>query len=141
MTRSSPASLAARLPDGLEDGVARLGRGQDGLELGEALGGFEYVGLQDGHGFEQAVCLELGEDGAHAVVAQASGVIGAGDEAVAEGVHLRERAGLARIGEVVGEAAAREAGAAGGLDGHEARAGMGAEDLIAHEGRDEAAQV
>ena len=132
---------AARLLHGLVDGVRALGRGQDGLQARELHGGGEHVGLPYGHGLQVAVVLQLRHDGAHAVVAQAAGVVGAGLEAVAERVHLGERARLARVGEVVGVAPARERGAARGLHGHEARVGMLAAQRVAHERRDEAAQV
>jgi hypothetical protein len=58
----------------------------------------------------------------------------------AEGVHLGERADHAGVAEVVGESAAREARAGRGLDGDEAVVLLAAE-LLAHERRDEAAEV
>ena len=66
------------------------------------------------------VVVQLRHDGAHAVVAQAAGVVRRGDEAAAERVHLGQRADFAGVAEVVGEPAAREA-RAGGLPRAERR--------------------
>ena len=81
---------------------------QDGLEAGKVFGRLEDVGLLHGDGLHVTIVLEFGDDGAHAVVAQAAGVVGGGQKAAAQCVHLDERAGLARVGEVVGVLAARE---------------------------------
>ena len=74
------------------------------------------------------------------MVAQAAGVVGGGDEAAAESVHLGQRADPAGVAEVVGEHAAGEAGAAGRLDGYELVIALAAQ-LFAHEGADESAEV
>ena len=84
--------------------------------------------------------VQLREDGAHAVVAQAARVVGRGDEAAAERVHLRQRADHAGVAEVIREHAARQAGAGGGLDGDEAVV-LFAAQLFAHERGDQAAEV
>ena len=81
------------------------------------------------------------DDGAHPVVAKPPCVVGAGYEAVAKGVHLHEWAGLARIREVIGIAPPRKRGTAHRLDGNEARIGVRALDLVAHEGGDEATKI
>ena len=75
------------------------------------------------------------------MVAQAACVVGAWNEAVAERVHLAERAGLARVGEVVGIAATGERRAARGLYRDEARGWPCTCKLVAHERGDEPAQV
>ena len=126
--------------DGDADGVATLRGGQDALDAGKLLCCLKDAGLLHAGGLHQAVVVELAEDAAHAVVAQAARVVGAGDEAGAEGVHLGQRADHAGIAEVVDKFAAGEAGTAGRLDGDEAVVGL-APQLLAHEGADEAAEV
>ena len=74
------------------------------------------------------------------MVAQAAGVVGRGDEAAAQRVHLRQRADHAGVAEVVGEFAAGEAGAGGRLHGDDAVIRL-APELFAHERRDQAAQI
>lgn len=63
------------------DGVGGFGGGEDAFDACEHLGGFEDFGLFDGDGAHQFLVVELGEDGAHAVVAEAASVDGAGHEA------------------------------------------------------------
>ena len=136
------AGLAAfdGLVDGDADGVAGLRRGQDALDARELLGRLEHLRLLDGAGLHVAIVIQLRDDGAHAVVAQAAGVVRRGDEAAAERVHLGQRADFAGVAEVVGEPAAREARAGGGLDGDEPIVALTAQ-LLAHERGDEAAEV
>lgn len=98
----------ACLLHGLEDRVRALRCRQDGLETGEVLGCLEDVGLLHGNGLHVTIVLEFGDDGAHAMVAQAACMVGGGQKAAAQRVHLDERAGLARVGEVVGILAAGE---------------------------------
>ena len=84
--------------------------------------------------------VELADDGAHAVVAQAAGMGGRGHEAAAQGVHLGGGADFAGVAEVIGELAAGQAGAAGRLHGNDVILRLAPQHL-AHEGGDEAAQV
>ena len=84
--------------------------------------------------------IQLGDDAAHAVVAQAAGVVGRGDEAVAQRVHLGHGADHAGVAEVILEHAAGQAGAGSRLYGDDAVVGLAPEHL-AHEGRDQAAQI
>ena len=136
------AGLAALngLVDGDADGVAGLRRGQDALDARELLGRLEHLCLLDGAGLHVAVVIQLRDDGAHAVVAQAAGVVRRGDEAAAERVHLGQRADLAGVAEVVGEPAAREARAGSGLDGDEPIVALAAQ-FLTHEWGDEATEV
>ena len=67
-------------------------------------------------------------------------MVGGGNEAAAQGVHLCQGADLAGVAEVVGKLAAGEAGAGGGLHGDDAVV-LFAPELLAHEGGDQAAQV
>ena len=67
--------------DGGLDGVGGFGGGEDAFDAGEHLRGFEDFGLLDGDGAHQLLVVELGEDGAHAVIAKAAGVNRAGHEA------------------------------------------------------------
>ena len=120
--------------------MGRFRRGQEAFAAGEQLRGFEDVGLLNGDGFHVTVVVELGEDRAHAVVAETAGVVGAGDEAGAEGIHLCERSDLTGVAEVVGELASRQGRAGGGLDGDDAVVGF-ASQFLAHEGGDETAEV
>ncbi len=136
------AGLAAllRLVDGGTDRMAALRRGQDAFGAREHLRRGEHGGLLHGDGFHISVVVELGQDGAHAVVAQAARVVGGRDEAAAERIHLRQRADLAGVAEVVRETSAREAGAGRRFDRDDAVVGLAAE-LFAHERRDQAAEV
>src|SRR5699024_4497720 len=91
-------------------------------------------------GFHQAVVVQLGKHGAHAVEAQAAGVVGRGDEPRAQRVHFCQRADHAGVAEVVGKAAAGKAGAGGRLHGDDAVIPLAAQ-LFAHEGGNQPAQV
>ena len=84
--------------------------------------------------------IQLGDDAAHAVIAQAAGVVGGGDEAVAQSVHLGHGADHAGVAEVILEHAAGQTGAGGGLHRDDAVIGLAPEHL-AHKGGDQAAQV
>ena len=90
--------------------------------------------------FHQAVVVELGEHGAHAVVAKAACMVGGRDEVAAEGVHLGKRAHHAGVAEVVGVDAACEARAGSRLNRDDPIVRLAAE-FLAHEGSDEAAEV
>ena len=120
--------------------MAALRGGEDALHPGEELRRLEDAGLLHGPGLHQPVVVELAEGGAHAVEAQAAGVVGGGDEAAAQGVHLRQGADHAGIAEVIGEFSAGEAGAGGRLHGDDAVIRL-APELFAHEGGDQAAQI
>ena len=69
--------------DGGTDGMSRFWRRQNGFLLGKKHGSFEYAGLLHGNGLHIAVMIQLAEDGAHAMVTQASCMIGRGDKAAA----------------------------------------------------------
>ena len=58
--------------------------------------------------------------GAHAVVAQAAGVVGRRDEAAAQGVHPGQGCNPARVAEVIGVFAPGQGGAGGRLHRHDA---------------------
>ena len=120
--------------------MRRFGSGEDAFDAGEHLCGFEDFGLFDGDGTHHFLIVEFGEDGAHAVIAQAAGVNRAGHEAGTERVHFGEWADFARIAEVVGVDAACEGGTAGGFDGHDVVVGFAAQ-FFAHERGNEAAQI
>ena len=126
--------------DGDADGVGTFGGGEVAFDAGELPRGGEDGGLFDGDGLHLAFGVQFGEDGAHAVVAEAAGMVGGRDEIAAERVHLGERADMARVAEVIGVFAAREARAGGGLDGDETVFRFAAE-LFAHERGDEAGEI
>ena len=117
-----------------------LGRGQDGLDLGELHRRVEHIGLLGRDRLHIAVVVQLGQDRAHAVVAQAARVVGRRHKAVAQGVHARQRSDVAGVAEVVGVLAAGKRRAGRGLDRDDARVGL-AGQLILHERRDQAAEV
>ena len=131
-------------PDGLVhgdlDGVAAFRRGQDALDAREGLGGLEHVRLHDGARLDQSLIVQLGQNAAHAVIAQAAGVVRRGNEAAAQRVHLLKRAHAAGVAVVVGVHAAGEAGAGRGLDGDELIVLLAAQ-LFAHERGNQAAQI
>ncbi len=89
------------LVDGHPDGVAGLGGGKDALHPGEHLGCLKDLGLLHRGGFHVAVVIQLAQDRAHAVIPQAAGVVGRGDEAAAQGVHLGQRTYLSGITEII----------------------------------------
>ena len=84
--------------------------------------------------------IQLGNHGAHAVVAQSAGVIGRGDKAAAECVHAHERRGFARVAEIVDVLAARHRRAGSRLDGDKTRVRLAVE-LVRHKRRDKSAEV
>ena len=120
--------------------MAGLGGGEDALDPGELLGGLEDLGLLHGHGFHVPVMVQLGEDAAHAVIPQAAGVVGRGNEVAAQGVHFCQGAHHAGVAEVIGKLATGETGAGGGLHGDEPVI-LFAPEFLAHEGGDQTAQV
>ena len=128
------------LVHGPADGVRRLGGGQDGLVLGKKDRRLKDPGLLVGHRLHIAVVVQLGEDGAHAVVPQAAGVVGRGDEPAAQGVHPGQRGHVAGVAEIVGVPPPGQGGAGGRLHRHEAGVAA-ALQLVRHKGGDEAAQV
>ena len=77
MAFSSPVSLHFFcFVDGCLNGVGALRGGEDALYPGEILRRFKDLRLLYGGGLHQPVVVELGQGGAHAVVAQAAGVVG-----------------------------------------------------------------
>ena len=128
------------LVDRNADRVAALRRREDALHAGEKLRRLEHLRLLHGRGLHVAVVVELRERAAHAVEAQAAGVVRRGDEGAAERVHLRQRADHARVAEVIGEPAAREARAALGLHGDDAVVRLAAQ-LFAHERGDQTTEI
>lgn len=129
-----------RLVNGHADGVAAFRRGQDTLAAGEQLRRLEHGGLLHAASFQHTVVVQLADDAAHAMIPQAAGVVGGGDKAVAQGVHLGHGADLAGVAEVVFEHATGQAGAGGRLHGDDLIVCLAAEHL-AHEGGDQAAQI
>ena len=128
------------LVDGYPDGVAGLGSREDALDPGELLGSFKHLGLLHGHGLHVPVMVQLGEDAAHPVIPQATGVVGRGNEVAAQGVHFCQGAHHAGVAEVIGKLAPGETGAGGGLHGDEPVVLLTPE-LFTHEGGDQTAQV
>ena len=84
--------------------------------------------------------VELGDERAHSVVAQAARMVRGGDEAAAECVHAGQRRYLAGITEIIGVAAARQGGAGGRLDRDKIGV-FAAQQLVLHKGGDQAAEV
>ena len=75
----------------------------------------EDLRLLHGQGFDISVVVELAQHGAHAVIPEAPGVVGGGDEAAAQGVHLRQGTDHTGVTEVIGKGPAGEAGAGRGI--------------------------
>ena len=125
---------------GPADGVRRLRGGQDRLVLGKKDCRLEHLGLFIGHRLQIAVMVQLGEDGAHAVVAQAAGVVGRGDEPAAQGVHPGQRGDAAGVAEVVGIPPAGQGRAGGRLHRHKTGV-TAALQPVGHEGGNQAAQI
>ena len=98
------------------------------------------IELLHGCGFGQAEIDDVRNQRRHAVIAQAAGVNSRRHKGAAEGVHLDQRREMAGVAEVVSEAALGEAGAGGGLDGHDARVALALE-LAAQKGHHEAGKV
>ena len=131
---------AVGLLDGRGQGVGRLGGRDDPLGAGEEHAGGEALRLLLGDRLELAGLVEVADQRAHAVVAQAAGVDRVRDEVVPQGVHLHQRRHAEGVAEVVGVGALGEAGARRRLDraydgGHPAR------PLLAQEREGEAAEV
>ena len=103
------------------DGVAGLRRRKNSLHLGELNCRIEYIGLLDRNRLHLAVVVQLGEDRAHAVVAQAACVVGRGHEAVAERIHAGQRRNMAGIAEIVNVLAAGKRRAGGRFHRDDAR--------------------
>ena len=120
--------------------MAGLRRRKNGLHLGKLNRCVEYIGLLDRNRLHITVVVQLGEDRAHAVVAQAACVVGRGHEAVAERVHAGQRRNVAGIAEIVNVLAAREGRAGRRLNRNDARVSL-AEQFILHERGDQAAEV
>ena len=97
-----------RESDRLGDGVGRLGRGHDALRTRELHRTGEALRLRDGHGVHEAKLINVRDERRHAVVAQATGVNGVGDEVMAQRVHLHQRGHARGVAEVVGVHAARQ---------------------------------
>src|SRR6185312_6069725 len=77
-----------RLVDGDADRMGRLGRREDPLRAGERDADLERGPLMDGLRLDVAALLEEADQRRHAVIPQAAGVDGLGDEIVAERMHL-----------------------------------------------------
>ena len=122
------------------DGVAALGSGEDALYSCELLGCLEYVCLDSGNSLHITVVVELGQDGAHAVIAETACVVGSGDEVTAQSVHLSHGADLTGVGEVICELTSCEAWAGCRLDCDDLIISL-ASQLLAHEGGDQTAQI
>ena len=80
------ARLAAleRLVDRHADGMAALRRGQRPLGAREQLRRLEHLRLPDARGLHVAVVIQLRQNGAHAVIAQAAGMVRRRNEPAAE---------------------------------------------------------
>ena len=128
------------LADGFGDGVVGFGRGHDAFGAGKLNAGSECIELLHGGGFGQAEIDDMRDQRRHAVIAQAAGVNSRRNKGAAQGVHLDQRRQMAGVAEVVSEAALGEAGAGGGLHGHDARVALALE-LAAKEGHDKAGKV
>ena len=126
--------------NGDADRVGAFRRGQDAFYFCEVLRGFKHFRLLDADCFQQALVIELGQGGTHAVIAQAAGVVGGRDKIAAQRIHLGKRADHTRIAEIVSVYAAGQAGAGSGFNGDDLVVGFAAE-LFSHKRCDQAAQI
>ena len=120
--------------------MAGLRGREDALYPGEVGGSLKDLGLLHAGGLNEAVVVELADHRAHAVVPQAAGMVGRGDEAGAQGIHLGQGADHAGVTEVIGKLAPGKAGAGGRLHGDDPVVGLAPEHL-AHEGGDQTTHV
>ena len=108
------------LVNGSADGMAAFGCRKDAFHPGELLRSGKYIRLNVAARFDQTVIVELAERGTHAMIAQTARMVGGGDIAAAQGIHLRQRAHHARITEIISVFAAGEAGAGRRFHGDDA---------------------
>ena len=69
--------------NGHPDCVGGFWRRQNGLKLGKLHRSGKHIGLRYRNCLQVPVVAQLGDNGAHAVIAQAAGVVGGGEESVA----------------------------------------------------------
>ncbi len=115
-------------------------RGQDTFYFCEVLRGFKYFRLLDADCFHQALMIELGQGGTHAVIAKAAGMVGGGDKVAAQRVHFGKGADHTGIAEIVSVYTAGKAGAGSGFNGDDPVVGFAAE-LFSHKRCDQTAQI
>ena len=115
-------------------------RGQDAFTSGELCRRLKYRSLFHTDGPHQALVIQLGQNRAHAMVAQAARVVGGRNETAAQGIHLGQGTYHTGITEIIGVSASCQAGAAGRLHRHDIVVRFSAQ-LLTHERRDQAAQI
>ena len=84
--------------------------------------------------------IQLGEHGAHAVIAQAAGMVRRRDKAAAKGVHFGKRANLSGIAEIIHIFSPGQAGAGRRLHSDDLIVRLPPE-LLAHKRGNQAAQI
>ncbi len=120
--------------------MATLGCGQDAFNPCKLLRRLKHTGLLYGNRLHQAVCVQLGKGGAHAVISQAARMVGRRDEAAAQRIHFCKRTHHSGIAEVVCEFSSGKAGA--GCRFHCDKAViLLAPELLAHKRCDQTAQI
>ena len=115
------------------NGMRAFRRWQNGFQLGELHARFEHFGLFYTYRAGIAIVHQLRNDRTHAVVAQATSVVGRRNEAIAERVHLTQRTRLTCVGKVVSIAATCHRWATGRLNANKIGIGLGAIKLVFHE--------
>ena len=120
--------------------MAAFRSGQDAFHSGELFCRRKYRGLLHAAGGHITVMIQLGEDGAHAVIAQAARMVGRRDEVAAQGVHLCQRADHSGVTEIIHIFAAGQARAGSGLHRDDLIVSFPSEHL-AHKRGDQAAQI
>jgi hypothetical protein len=133
---------AQRFDDGALDRMVGLGRGHDAFGTRKQHAGGEAVVLRVGVASIRFSFLQVADQRRHAVVAQAAGMKARRREGAAQRVHLGQRRQVRGVAKVVGELAARQAGAGGGFHRHDAALlGLAAAQLLADEGEGDAREV
>ena len=121
------------------DGVARLRRRDDAFSAGKSHAGLKGGQLRHGARFDQSLVIQLADQRAGAVIAQASGVNRRRHEVVAQGVLLHQRGQPGSVAKIIRIVATGQRRAAGRLHRHQPH--RLAAGLVGQEGEGHAAKV
>ena len=120
--------------------MAALGSRKNALHASEGGCCLKYGGLLYAASLDQTLIIQLGNDGAHAVIAKAACMVCGRNEAAAKSVHLCKRTNLSSIAEVISIFTTGQARAGSRLNGDDFVVGLAAKHL-ANERGDQAAKV
>ena len=120
--------------------MGALRRGQDTFDPGEIDRCLEDLSLLIGSGLDKPIIIKLRDDAAHAVITETACVVGRRNEAAAQGVHLRQRADLTGVAEIICVFAPGKRRTGCRLNTDDPIILLAA-DLLSHEGGDQPAEV